>query len=95
MAQLGEEGLSPFYCLIEGGEKGWLANEMKDMFYYAQILHQEENTTVPRIISNTVVVEQIPNLMRAIGYYPTNKEVYLCIILRNILCNAIFQKSEF
>ncbi|KYM76314.1 WD repeat-containing protein 66 [Atta colombica] len=75
MARLGGKGLSPFYCLIKGGKKGWLANEMKDLFYYAQILHQGENTTAARIISDTVVVEQIPNLMRAIGYFPTNKEV--------------------
>ncbi|KYN14140.1 WD repeat-containing protein 66, partial [Trachymyrmex cornetzi] len=44
MARLGGEGLSPFYCLIKGEKKGWLANEMKDLFYYAQILHQGENT---------------------------------------------------
>ncbi|XP_012064007.1 PREDICTED: WD repeat-containing protein 66-like [Atta cephalotes] len=75
MARLGGKGLSPFYCLIKGGKKGWLANEMKDLFYYAQILHQGENTTAARIISDTVVVEQIPNLMRAVGYFPTNKEV--------------------
>ncbi|XP_018370838.1 PREDICTED: WD repeat-containing protein 66-like [Trachymyrmex cornetzi] len=75
MARLGGEGLSPFYCLIKGEKKGWLANEMKDLFYYAQILHQGENTTAARIISDTVVVEQISNLMRAIGYFPTDKEI--------------------
>lgn len=82
MARLGGEGLSPFYSLIEGGKKGWLANEMKDLFCYAQILHQGEYTTAARTISDTVVVEQIPNLMRAIGYYPTNKEVYFCSITK-------------
>ncbi|XP_071629045.1 cilia- and flagella-associated protein 251-like [Temnothorax longispinosus] len=75
MARLGGEGLSPFYSLIEGGKKGWLANEMKDLFYYAQILHQGENTIAAKTITDTVVVEQIPNLMRAMGYYPTNKEI--------------------
>ncbi|KYQ60114.1 WD repeat-containing protein 66 [Trachymyrmex zeteki] len=75
MARLGGEGLSPFYCLIKGGKKGWLANEIKDLFYYGQILHQGENMIAVRTVSDTVVVEQIPNLMRAIGYFPTNKEV--------------------
>ncbi|XP_018404981.1 PREDICTED: WD repeat-containing protein 66-like [Cyphomyrmex costatus] len=75
MARLGGKDLSPFYCLIKGGKKGWLANEMKDLFYYAQILHQGENTTAARIVSDTVIVEQIPNLMRAIGYFLTNKEI--------------------
>lgn len=77
MAQLGGRGISPFHCLIEGGRKGWLINEMKDLFYYAQILHQGENTTAARIVSDTVVVEQIPNLMRAIGYFLSNEEVPL------------------
>jgi len=80
MAQLSGEGLSPFHDLIEGGKKGWLINEMKDLFYYAQILHQGENTTAPRIVSDTVVVEQISNLMRAIGYFPTNAEVLFIIL---------------
>ncbi|XP_011708199.1 PREDICTED: WD repeat-containing protein 66-like [Wasmannia auropunctata] len=86
MARLGGEGLSPFYCLIDGGKKGWLANEIKDMFYYAQILHQGEITTEPRTVSDTVVVEQIPNLMRSIGYYPTNKE------LENIMAEIRYKR---
>lgn len=75
MAQLGGERLAPFYCLIEGGRKRRLMREMKDMFDYAKILHQGECSTVPRFVSDTVVVEQIPNLMRAVGYFPTNEEV--------------------
>ncbi|KAM0729005.1 Cilia and flagella-associated protein 251 [Formica fusca] len=75
MAQLGGEGLSPFHRLVEEDKKLWLINEMKDLFYYAQILHQSENTTAARIVSDTVAIEQIPNLMRAIGYFPTIKEI--------------------
>ncbi|KAL6430931.1 hypothetical protein ACFW04_007015 [Cataglyphis niger] len=75
MAQLGGEGLSPFHCLIEGDDKLWLINEMKYLFYYVQLLHQNENTTAARIISDSVAIEQIPNLMRAIGYFPTIKEI--------------------
>lgn len=77
MTESGGKELLPFHCLIEGGGKGWLIKEMKDLFYYAQILHQGEYTTDARIASDTVVIEQIPNLMRAIGYYPNNKEVNL------------------
>lgn len=79
MAQLGGEGLSPFYCLIEGGKNGWLMNEMEDLFRYAQILRRGEYTTAVEVASDTVGVEQIPNLMRAVGYFPTNKEVVLCV----------------
>ncbi|XP_015606747.1 cilia- and flagella-associated protein 251 isoform X2 [Cephus cinctus] len=75
MAKLGGKGLTPFYCLVEGGSKGWLMNEIQDLFYYAQILHQGENTTATRIVSDRVSTKQLPNLMRAIGFYPSNYEL--------------------
>ncbi|XP_076245455.1 cilia- and flagella-associated protein 251 [Calliopsis andreniformis] len=75
LARLGGEALAPYYCLIEGGRKGWLIKEMIDLFYYAQILHQGENTTATRIVSEKVSCKQIPNLMRAVGYYPSNEEI--------------------
>ncbi|XP_076280805.1 cilia- and flagella-associated protein 251 [Lasioglossum baleicum] len=75
LEQLGGQGLSPYYCLLEGGRKGWLINEMKDFFYYAQILHQGEYTPSVRIVTEKVTTKQIPNLMRAIGFYPTNEDI--------------------
>lgn len=75
LEQLGGQDLSPYYCLLDGGAKGWLVNEMKDLFYYAQVLDQGENTTAPRVITETVSTKEIPNLMRAIGFYPSNDEV--------------------
>ena len=75
LAHIGGKGLSPYYCLIRGGRKGWLIKEMEDLFYYAQILHQGENTTATRMVSEKVAANQIPNLMRAIGYYPSNEEI--------------------
>ncbi|XP_046744933.1 cilia- and flagella-associated protein 251-like [Diprion similis] len=75
MAKLGGSSLSPFYCLIDGGQDGWLLNEMQDLFYYAQILHQGENTTATRIVSDKVSITQLPNLMRAVGYYPSTYEL--------------------
>ncbi|KAG7208977.1 hypothetical protein KM043_015145 [Ampulex compressa] len=75
MARLGGKGLSPFYCLIDGGRNSWLIKEMQDLFYYAQLLHQGEHTTTTRIVSDKVSTKQIPNLMRAIGYYPSNEEL--------------------
>lgn len=94
MAQLGGEGLSPFHRLVEGDKKLWLINEMKDLFYYAQILHQSENTTAARIVSDTVAIEQIPNLMRAIGYFPTIKEVFLVLCyIRLCVCLCIHARN--
>ena len=77
MARLGGEGIDPYFCVINGGKKGWLANEMQDLFYYSQILHQGENITETRIVSDTVSTKQLPNLMRSIGFYPTNDEVII------------------
>ncbi|KZC04530.1 WD repeat-containing protein 66 [Dufourea novaeangliae] len=75
LAHQGGNGLSPYYCLLEGGRDGWLIHEMKDLFYYAQILHQGENTTATRIVSDKVSAKQIPNLMRAVGFYPSNEDI--------------------
>ncbi|KAL2741004.1 cilia- and flagella-associated protein 251-like isoform X1 [Vespula squamosa] len=85
MKRLGGEGLSPFYSLIKGGKNGWLFNEMQDLFYYAQILEQGENTIETRKISDMASIKQIPNLMRAVGYFPSNKE------LENILCEVSYK----
>ncbi|KAK2576249.1 hypothetical protein KPH14_005616 [Odynerus spinipes] len=85
MKHLGGEGLSPFYSLIKGRENGWLVNEMRDLFYYAQILQQGENTMKPRKISDKVSIKQIPNLMRTVGYFPSNKE------LENIICEVSYR----
>ncbi|XP_031363874.1 cilia- and flagella-associated protein 251-like [Apis dorsata] len=75
LSHLGGKGLSPYYCLIEGGKSGWLIKEMQDLFYYSQILHQGENITSTRIISDKVNITELPNLMRSIGYYPSNEEI--------------------
>jgi hypothetical protein len=48
---------------------------MKDFFYYAMIRAQVEDTTKTRKLSAKVPVDQLPFLMRAMGYYPTEFEV--------------------
>jgi Ca2+-binding EF-hand superfamily protein len=48
---------------------------MKDFFYYSMIRSKDENTTKTRKLDGTVPLEELPNLMRAMGYYPTNQEV--------------------
>lgn len=54
---------------------------MKDLFYYAQILHQGENVIAPRLISDKVSTKEIPNLMRVVGYYPSNEEVMILLFI--------------
>lgn len=76
MSKLGGEGIEPYYPLIKGGKNGWFFNEIKDLFYYSQILQQGENISNSRIITDKISIKQIPNLIRSLGYYPSNKEVF-------------------
>jgi len=48
---------------------------MNDFFYYSMIRSKRENTTKTRKLDNQVPVEELPNLMRAMGFYPTQQEV--------------------
>ena len=77
---LGGEGIEPFINLIEGGRDGQTFQDMNDFFYYAMIRSKEENTTRTRKLNGYVPVDQIPYLMRAMGYYPTGQEE------KNMIC---------
>jgi cilia- and flagella-associated protein 251 len=48
---------------------------MNDFFYYSMIRSKKENTTRTRKLEGFVPVDELPNLMRAMGYYPTNQEI--------------------
>lgn len=69
---MGGEGIEPFINLIEGGREGQTFQDMNDFFYYSIIRSKKENTTKTRKLEDKKVpVEELPNLMRAMGYYPT------------------------
>lgn len=44
-----------------------------DYFFYALLRTQGEDTTNERSTANAVPVAEVPNIMRALGYYPTEK----------------------
>merc|ERR1719231_692610 len=71
----GGAGIDPYLALIEGGPEGDFYNELVDYFYYAQLVSQGEDSTAPRESTGEVPLERIPDLMRALGYYPTEQEV--------------------
>lgn len=87
MKHLGGKELEPFYCLIEGGYHGWLFHEIKDLFYYMQIL-QQENIDLPRRVSDTINISEIPDLFRTIGFYPSDFE------LENIMIDVKFRNMD-
>ena len=73
--QLGGVGIEPFINLIEGGREGQNYQDMKDFFYYSMIRSKDEDTTKTRKLNGNVPLTELPNLMRAMGYYPTEMEV--------------------
>lgn len=71
----GRNVVEHYIDVIEGGREGDFMKEIVDYFYYAQIRAQGEETTAKRKIIGTIPFSQVPNLMRALGFYPSEKEV--------------------
>lgn len=71
----GGGGLAPFEGMLEGGAGGDLYQEICDFFAYAQIRSEGEGSTDPRRAGDTLPLSEVPNLVRALGYYPTEAEV--------------------
>lgn len=74
-AALGGEDLDPFYGLLEGGRDGELFAELENYFYFAQLRSQGLDTTEMREVSTVIPLEQIPFVMRALGFYPSEQEI--------------------
>jgi len=72
---IGGAGIEPFVKLVDGGEEGEFFSDMKDYFYYSQIRSQDESTTKVRILDGMIPVTEIPHLMCALGYFPTQLEI--------------------
>ncbi|CAE7264886.1 CFAP251 [Symbiodinium natans] len=72
---MGGSGIEPFVKLLDGGEDGAFFCDMKDYFYYSQIRSQDENTTKARMLDGMIPVQEIPHLMCALGYFPTQLEI--------------------
>ncbi|NXM01932.1 CF251 protein, partial [Tyrannus savana] len=74
-AFLGGEDMIPFYNLLDGGREGEFFRELEDYFYYAQICSQGMNTLENRQVSTHIPLEEIPSVMRAIGFYPSEEQI--------------------
>ncbi|XP_060105340.1 cilia- and flagella-associated protein 251 [Heteronotia binoei] len=72
---LGGKDLIPFYNLLNGGREGEFFRELEDYFYYAQLRHQGIDTMEPREVSTHIPLEQIPFVMRAMGFYPSEEQI--------------------
>ena len=61
--------------LLEGGATGEAYQEIQDLFIFSQIRSQGEDTMSPRVCGDRMPLSEVPNFMRAIGFYPTEYEV--------------------
>uniref|UniRef100_A0A8C1XL89 Cilia- and flagella-associated protein 251 n=1 Tax=Cyprinus carpio TaxID=7962 RepID=A0A8C1XL89_CYPCA len=74
-AGLGGKDMLPFYNLLEGGRDGPLFREMEEYFYYCQLQNQDLDTMETRLVSTRIPLADVPFLMRALGFYPTEQEL--------------------
>ena len=65
----------PFYGLLDGGREGELYKELEDYFYYAQLRSQGVDTMTTRAVSTKIPIVEVPFIMRALGFYPSEQEV--------------------
>ena len=74
--------------LLEGGKDGQIFRDLKDFFYFAQIDSNKGNPTKAKKLDGKIPYDQVPNLMRALGYYPTNQEA------QNMMNEVLYSKRH-
>ncbi|KAG7276716.1 hypothetical protein CRUP_006895 [Coryphaenoides rupestris] len=74
-ATLGGSNLDPFFALLEGGRGGPECREMEEFFYYCQLRHQGIDSMATRQVSSCIPLSEVPFLMRALGFFPTEQEL--------------------
>ncbi|XP_017831935.3 cilia- and flagella-associated protein 251 isoform X2 [Callithrix jacchus] len=77
---LGGEDLTPFYGLLSGGREGkfyrvTVPRELEDYFYYSQLRSQGIDTMETRKVSEHICLSELPFVMRAIGFYPSEEKI--------------------
>ena len=76
-AALGAPARERFARLVEGGAEGETMTDARRLFVYAQLRAQGEDSTANRAagLDGRVPLEHLPALMRALGHYPSEREL--------------------
>ncbi|KAM6155773.1 cilia- and flagella-associated protein 251 [Rhynchocyon petersi] len=72
---LGGDDLTPFYGLVSGGREGQFYRELEDYYYYSQLRSQGIDTMESRAVSEHICLSELPFIMRAIGFYPSEEMI--------------------
>tara|TARA_B100000482_G_scaffold192413_1_gene180505 strand:- start:2702 stop:5512 length:2811 start_codon:yes stop_codon:yes gene_type:complete len=71
----GGRAMEPYLASLPVGAEQDVYEKMVDYFYYLQLRRQGEETTTSRKVLGAIHLSDVPRLMRAIGYYPSEQEV--------------------
>lgn len=74
MVEAGQNPLDIYPNLLEGGKDGLIYRDLKDFFYYAQINSNTDKPTKAKKLDGKIPYTEVPQMMRALGYYPTKLE---------------------
>ena len=68
--------MKPYCGLISGGLYGTFFQDMQELFYYMQIMAEMKFNLI-RQMKNYLEISDIPDFMRALGFFPTDYEVFI------------------
>lgn len=69
------------------------SQELEDYFYYAQLRSQGIDAMETRQVSTHIPLEEVPFVMRAMGFYPSEEKV--CFLPKRIIVFTEYAVGQF
>eukprot|EP01147_Barroeca_monosierra_P003037 gene3037-5819_t len=69
------QGMDALYELVEGGREGEIVQDLKEYFYYSQLRRHGLTSLAPLEASDTLPLEDITDVLRAVGFFPTEHQI--------------------